>query len=1135
MASLGTATLELTTDNARLASGLLSAKTVSEGAFAGIMAAAKRMAVTLGVAFGAKEIFDFGKSSVEAAMEFEKSMTMIHTQAGASTEAVKAMSKSILDMAAGVGMKPDELAQGMYHLASQGLKGKEAMDALRVAAEGAKIGNANLEDVTNALGAALASGIKGVSNLDQAMGMMNATVGAGDMRMQDLADAFGTGLPSKAAIFGVSLQDIDAALAVFGDNNIRGAEAGTILASAIRLMGAESGPARDALKGIGLTSTQLAEDMRSPAGMVGAITDLKTHMEDAGLSATEQGQLLTAAFGGKQAGGIMILVDQLDRMKTKEGEVGDGAQKFGDAWDATTKTAQFNTDQFHAAVSTLKIELGEKLLPVVTDVTAKLTELIVWLTNGASVTDHLRDVMDKLGLSATTQRVVLKDLQAAWAGIQQVISETSDIVRTAAVDVYNAIRDNWGKIGPIVHDVGQVLKDTAKVMIDSLKVVTDLLHGNWSKAWQDAKQMVVDALHQVEDVLRLAVDVVKTLAVAIGTAIYEGLHGALRALGVMVGQAFDAVGAALSAEAGKVPGQAETVGLAVVKGVLLGLSVLPTLVLAALSQLAGVIGQIAGEVAGWAVSIGVSLISGIISGLGNLAGNVAGAVKGGISSGIHAAGGLLHGSGEFEFTNKAVGEPLAKGTIDGWMSGIAALAGAARDSLTQTFHGILPAIELASGVLGEKATMAMIKSYSKPDIWAGLPSDLADQMQHAMAITQDSSQIQAATDRLGASAVQKLIDSFNGKQPTLRQELAQTLADAEKQADQDAADRIKAARSAFVDALGNVGSDAVDALNKAFDNVENPFQKQLDANRLAEDSARYHDAVTDAAKKVAEDQQAIVDAAAALAAAADDDAKQKALDAQQKANDQLLSDQKSYTDAQQSLTDWQLQQKADKWDASNKAQQTAQTAHLSALLGQLKSELPKQVEEWVKSHTDANGDMDTFSAKSFLQHDTLLSTLLDKIQKGLAEHPKVWASVYDEILGKLNGYADKFHDAGAALVQSVADGIKGAYSIGQDAIDGFAQMLSNHLPHSPAKVGPLSVMPNWEGYLLSGLAGVEGSGAAGSFAGAVANGLGGGGSSGGGDIVIQVDGETLARINRKHMNRAARSGATLFPAAVTAR
>jgi TP901 family phage tail tape measure protein len=306
-----------------------------------------------------------GGYAVKTAATFQSSMEKIHTQAGASQMEVARMSKSLQNIAPSVGTGPNELSQGLYHIESNGLRGANALKALRVAAEGAQVGGANLEDVTNALGAAIAGGVVKVGHYSQAMGDMNAAVGAGDMRMQDFADALGTGLLGPMKRYGVSLRSTSAALAVFGDNNIRGAEAGTRLASAIRIMAAPSAAASKALGLIGIGQTQLADDLRKPDGLVKAMTDLKTHLKDSGYTASQQALIITRAFGGRQSVGVQLMIGQLGRLQRKYADVGKGAGKFGQDWAATQKTFSFQFDKMKAAAETSMIRIGNALMPIV--------------------------------------------------------------------------------------------------------------------------------------------------------------------------------------------------------------------------------------------------------------------------------------------------------------------------------------------------------------------------------------------------------------------------------------------------------------------------------------------------------------------------------------------------------------------------------------------------------------------------------------------------------------------------------------------------------------------------------------------------------------------------------------------------
>lgn len=196
------------------------------------------------------------------------------------------------------------------------------------------------------------------------MGALNATVGVGDMSMQDLADAMGTGAVAVVKQYGLSITDVGAALAVFGDNNIRGAQAGTALRMAVQSLAVPAKTGQAALEKLGLQSDTLAKDMQT-GGLNKAIQDLHTHLQDAGISAEQQGQILTEAFGKKAGTGLNILVGQFDRLQSKYPALEEGAKGFGAAWQGTQGTMKQQLDQIEMSFKALMITIGEKLIPVV--------------------------------------------------------------------------------------------------------------------------------------------------------------------------------------------------------------------------------------------------------------------------------------------------------------------------------------------------------------------------------------------------------------------------------------------------------------------------------------------------------------------------------------------------------------------------------------------------------------------------------------------------------------------------------------------------------------------------------------------------------------------------------------------------
>jgi trimeric autotransporter adhesin len=310
-----------------------------------------------------------GVASIKMAATFQSTMTTLVTQALVSKNQLGVLEKGVLSLAGKVGFSPNSLGQALYHVESSfqsiGITAPKALNLLRIAAEGAAVGHANLVDVTNALDATIASGIPGVKNYSQAMGVLNAIVGTGDMTMQDLADAMGTGMVAVVKGFGLSIKDVGAALATFGDNNIRGARAGTDLRMAVQALANPVKAGKDQLLAWGYSTDRLSKDMQQ-GGLLKALLDLNHMFQQNGVTAKQQGQIITDMFGKRAGVGLAVLMDQLGRVQSKYPDLTKAATGFGNAWATTQQTATQKFNQLKASLDSAAISLGNKLLPAAT-------------------------------------------------------------------------------------------------------------------------------------------------------------------------------------------------------------------------------------------------------------------------------------------------------------------------------------------------------------------------------------------------------------------------------------------------------------------------------------------------------------------------------------------------------------------------------------------------------------------------------------------------------------------------------------------------------------------------------------------------------------------------------------------------
>lgn len=337
-------------------------------------------------------------SAAKASMSFNSQMLMIQTQAGASGQEVKSMSKFILGLGGKVTQTPQELAQALFHVESAGIHGANAQKLLYTASQLATVGGSDLTDTTNALIATMNSGITGFHGMSGAAGIMNSIVGNGNMTMSDMVGIIKTGVLSTAHAFGASMQDTGAVIDTLANGGLNLGRVGstvnrmyTILGASTKAqtatfaaLGISTQSINAALTKTGVSTTDLANDIRS-GGLTKAVLDLKTHMDKMGLTASQQAAVISKAFGARAGPAMDILLNNTDKLQANFKNVTNGANTFQSAAQKASSDSQANWEKFKGELQTLRIEVGDKLVPIFDSFLKKVMKLINYLSTHKEV------------------------------------------------------------------------------------------------------------------------------------------------------------------------------------------------------------------------------------------------------------------------------------------------------------------------------------------------------------------------------------------------------------------------------------------------------------------------------------------------------------------------------------------------------------------------------------------------------------------------------------------------------------------------------------------------------------------------------------------------------------------------------
>ena len=390
-----------------------------------------------------------GAASVYMATKFEDSMTLIQTQAGGSAKDVKYLTDAVLKMK-DVQHSPQQLSDSLYHLKSVGMDNVAAMKALTAAEHLASVGQADLESTTNAVAGAYKSGIAGAQDFNQAAATINATIGAGNLRMDDLTSAIGTGFLVTAKQYGISLIDVGSALATMTARGIPAVRGATAIKMALSGMAAPTSAAQKIMAKLGIGVYDLANAMRK-GGLPAAFAVLQKHLQ--GLSLTKQTAALQGMFGAKSSQAILTLLGNLQDYSKVQQQVVDNAtsSKFQAAIKVQAGSAGAQFARLKSDLAKLGVEFGTMLLPVALKIAGALKKFVGWLAGLSSgqkkmvatfavIAAAIGPVLVLIGKMSTGVSAILK----MWGAIAKLISGSA-----AAQEGLNAATATGSKVGAI--------------------------------------------------------------------------------------------------------------------------------------------------------------------------------------------------------------------------------------------------------------------------------------------------------------------------------------------------------------------------------------------------------------------------------------------------------------------------------------------------------------------------------------------------------------------------------------------------------------------------------------------------------------------------------------------------------------
>ena len=375
---------------------------------------------------------------VKKAAEFQGQMSTVQAISGATGDDLQLLSEKAKQMGATTKFTAKEAGEAMEYMAMAGWKSKDMLGGVEgvmnlAAASGEELAAVSdiVTDAMTAFGLAADGTTNGVSNathfadvLAQASSNANTNVGMMGETFKYVAPVAGS--------LGYSLEDTATMIGVMANSGIKASNAGTALRSIMTRLSTDAGASSKSLGALGILTEKLGVQFYDSKGKTRDLAKVIGETREAwkGLTQEEQNNYAKKIAGQSGISGFLALMNaeqaDFDKLAASINNA-DGAAKAM----ADTKLDNLNGQitLMQSAWDALQVELGEMLLPVLTDLIKKATEVLGVVTTFVQKNPEMTKTIAKVVAGLMAFRVGMLSLKlAGLTGASGIVSLLQKLV-----------------------------------------------------------------------------------------------------------------------------------------------------------------------------------------------------------------------------------------------------------------------------------------------------------------------------------------------------------------------------------------------------------------------------------------------------------------------------------------------------------------------------------------------------------------------------------------------------------------------------------------------------------------------------------------------------------------------------------
>ena len=318
---------------------------------------------------------------IKTSVGYEQSLAMIQMKTGATDKQISALGKTIKGLTRETVYSSGEISNAAIYMAQNGMNVTQIIKNLSAVTGLATAGNIDLARSADIVTSTMNMFTHDTLSAIQVAAIFAKTANTSGASVEGFAQAL-TNCGPAANQLGIPLTDVATAIAILGNNAIRGSKAGTTLKNIISRLVNPTGEAKKAFDDLNLTQ---ARNKLIQGDLIGSFIEIKKAMKDHNLSADEMvkyEKMLAGAYGYQGLGAILDMNETKLRAIQKamqDGKIDTDA--FTESVGKLMETTQGKMYVFAAAVENAMIKFKEQTGTTFNSILEHATEFVDALTN----------------------------------------------------------------------------------------------------------------------------------------------------------------------------------------------------------------------------------------------------------------------------------------------------------------------------------------------------------------------------------------------------------------------------------------------------------------------------------------------------------------------------------------------------------------------------------------------------------------------------------------------------------------------------------------------------------------------------------------------------------------------------------